>query len=168
MTSLPQRFTVYRIYDGDGALLYVGASRWFAARMRAHEVKAEWWETVATVTVEHHQDEASMAKAEQAAIATEDPIHNRRAQPYPKTRTAAEPEVALVIGLRIRAERRARGWTQKQLAEMVYLRSGVTVCQWEAGDRVPTRPTQHYLAQVFGIDHATLFAEVSEDAEEAA
>lgn len=68
---------VYRFYDTDGALLYVGMTCDFDNR-RAQHLSKLWWDEVdesRTVTEQHHtKDCAQMAEA--VAIAREQPRHN--------------------------------------------------------------------------------------------
>lgn len=73
-----RRHVVYRFFDKDGALLYVGVSWSLAARVTAHQSTQRWWNHVADIQIERHRnaDEAYAAEAE--AIRTEDPRYNRR------------------------------------------------------------------------------------------
>lgn len=69
---------VYRMYDADERLLYVGQSTRGLDRIQEHGRK-EWWKDVDIVTVEHFGGDADAAcQAEFDAIATEAPKFNRR------------------------------------------------------------------------------------------
>lgn len=67
---------VYRIYDADDNLLYVGCSIGLPSRISSHERFQEWWPEVARITVEHYEDRATALDHELLAIQTEHPQHN--------------------------------------------------------------------------------------------
>jgi len=67
---------LYRYYDADDNLLYVGIS--FSAVMRASQHRSDkgWWRRVDRMTVEHLPDRATAERLEMEAIKNESPIHN--------------------------------------------------------------------------------------------
>ena len=67
---------LYRCFDGDGQLLYVGIS-WSTKRFRQHKNGKSWWREVATISIEHYPTRRQALNAEREAIQTEDPIYNR-------------------------------------------------------------------------------------------
>lgn len=67
---------LYRYYDKDGTLLYVGISLNAIARATQHRVGAHWWANVANMTVEHYATREQAAHAEREAIAGEKPLYN--------------------------------------------------------------------------------------------
>ena len=67
---------LYRCFDRDGRLLYVGISLTTAYRMSQHRSVARWWDEVARVEIEKHPDRATALSAESAAIKSEEPAHN--------------------------------------------------------------------------------------------
>jgi len=67
---------LYRHYDADGALLYVGASGNSFRRLLEHERTKEWAEKVARIELEWFDDAVQAFMAEKAAIAAEKPLHN--------------------------------------------------------------------------------------------
>ena len=77
---LPEWFTrtaaVYRMFDAEGQLLYVGVTSTFGRRMHVHSERKEWWPLVVTLTVEQFGSREEADAAERLAIATEDPVHN--------------------------------------------------------------------------------------------
>lgn len=67
---------MYRMYDDDGALLYVGCSVQWPTRLDEHAAAKHWWENVANVRVEHFADWPDALRAEALALANEGPLHN--------------------------------------------------------------------------------------------
>lgn len=66
-----QRPTVYRLYNDDGDLVYLGASAWPRKRLLAHLRDGK---PATTVTVEFHRTTTAMARAEREALASETPL----------------------------------------------------------------------------------------------
>lgn len=73
---MSERTALYRWYDADGVLLYVGISVDVVRRAGQHEISKPWWVEVASATVRHFdsRDEALVAEAE--AIKAERPVYN--------------------------------------------------------------------------------------------
>lgn len=68
---------LYRFYDADGVLLYVGISLSAIQRASQHRAEKEWWSSVAHMDVERIDgDRAAAELAEREAIKTERPVHN--------------------------------------------------------------------------------------------
>lgn len=67
---------LYRHFDADGRLLYVGISLSAILRFEAHRTGSNWAQKVATITIEHFPTRAEALAAEVRAIRTELPIHN--------------------------------------------------------------------------------------------
>lgn len=67
---------VYRLYDADDNLLYVGVGVDPSTRWRAHREQKEWWRSVVKITIERHPTRVEALRAEQAAIVTEGPRYN--------------------------------------------------------------------------------------------
>jgi predicted GIY-YIG superfamily endonuclease len=78
---------LYRTYDADGCLLYVGISKSVMVRLSQHSRTASWFEKVATVTLEWFDSRAKAERAEIETIERENPLHNIS---Y-KCQNAAEP-----------------------------------------------------------------------------
>ena len=70
-------YVVYRAFDADGALLYVGCSGDVHKRIADHRKWAEWRHDAVRWTYQLYPDERSALAAEAAAITAEDPIYNR-------------------------------------------------------------------------------------------
>lgn len=67
---------LYRFYDADGVLLYVGISGRIRQRVKEHAAGASWFEVAARVDIQHLPNRKEAADAERAAIKAERPLHN--------------------------------------------------------------------------------------------
>lgn len=73
----PGRTALYRLFDKDGELLYVGIATNPETRWGQHSGDKAWWPQVASRAVEWHDTRAQAAKAEYEAIHAERPAHNQ-------------------------------------------------------------------------------------------
>jgi hypothetical protein len=67
---------LYRYWDAQGRLLYVGISRSAVARLISH-AKDDWHNQITRIDVEMHNDRPTALAAEQRAIIGERPLHNK-------------------------------------------------------------------------------------------
>jgi predicted GIY-YIG superfamily endonuclease len=68
--------SVYRLFDADDQLFYVGCSQDVGTRLSSHRSERDWFpEVVRTVVVAFSTREEALA-AELVAIRTEDPMYN--------------------------------------------------------------------------------------------
>lgn len=96
MSWPPGRTALYRLYDTDGALLYIGIACDLEARWSGHASTKAWWENVASRTVEWHDERELAEVAETAAIAAERPHYNVAKSPWaPKPRELGPDEMSL-------------------------------------------------------------------------
>ena len=68
--------TLYRFYDAEGALLYVGITKFFEPRLKQHYKNADWFFETASVTLEHYKTRQEVERAETRAIESESPRYN--------------------------------------------------------------------------------------------
>jgi len=68
--------TLYRYFDKESQLLYVGITGSLSSRQSQHLKKSVWFYLVATASYEHYELRADALRAESQAIKTENPIHN--------------------------------------------------------------------------------------------
>lgn len=68
--------TVYRLFDSEGCLLYVGATLNPFARFAGHRTDRPWFFDVASVTFEHFEKRIDALEAEARAIRDEKPRYN--------------------------------------------------------------------------------------------
>lgn len=78
--------TLYRLYDAEGDLLYVGISTRPMQRVREHSKGQTWWLEVASQSFEHFPSRPDAAAAELAAIRAEKPRYNKVGVVVPHTR----------------------------------------------------------------------------------
>lgn len=78
---------LYRFFDEDGTLLYIGITNNVWNRFKGHAKSQPWWELVATATFEHYGHRDALERAESLAIHQECPkynvIHNAAEKPDP-------------------------------------------------------------------------------------
>lgn len=70
------RTAVYRLFNSDGVLLYVGVARNPAERMKFHQQFKKWWAEVSDTTEEWFDNRALALDAEAVAIREESPLYN--------------------------------------------------------------------------------------------
>lgn len=74
---MSQQTTLYRVYDQAGLLLYVGISKNALKRFGEHSMSQPWWGDGTTVKMQHYPTRAEALAAEEAAIKSERPAHNK-------------------------------------------------------------------------------------------
>lgn len=70
-----RRTALYRLFDAQGVLLYVGIAFDPEARWKDH-VRKPWWPLVATKTVEWHETRLLALDAEADIVVSERPLYN--------------------------------------------------------------------------------------------
>ncbi len=80
------RTALYRFFDADGALLYVGITHDIEQRWAAHERDKPWWPQVAERPVEWFESRRLALQAELKAIREEAPVHNVTGKSWAETR----------------------------------------------------------------------------------
>jgi predicted GIY-YIG superfamily endonuclease len=85
------RTALYRFFDADGALLYVGITADVGQRWAAHERDKPWWPDVVTKTIEWHATRPAALAAELAAIKAEAPRYNVAGSPWAPGPRELEP-----------------------------------------------------------------------------
>ncbi|MET9676446.1 GIY-YIG nuclease family protein [Streptomyces sp. NPDC006482] len=72
---------VYRLYDADGALLYIGMTRNEASRWKDHRKEMLWWPEVTDKHLTWYDTRWQAWDAERLAIRTEGPRYNKSSWP---------------------------------------------------------------------------------------
>lgn len=68
---------LYRHFDKDDKLLYVGVSRSADFRLVQHQRESSWGPRIVRMTVEEFDSRVEAVKAERIAITSENPIYNQ-------------------------------------------------------------------------------------------
>ena len=69
-------YVLYRFYDVEHVLLYVGVTGKLSRRIKQHESTKSWWHKVASIKIERFPSQTDVFAAEKFAIVTEGPIYN--------------------------------------------------------------------------------------------
>lgn len=111
---------LYRYFDEDGSLLYVGVSYSAVKRLVGHKGAANWTSEIRSITIEKFEDRDLALRAESIAIKDEAPRHNKMSPeiqkfgpPAPTSRQAF---------LRDEAERSARIAVENAVTEANFAR----------------------------------------------
>lgn len=75
---MKRSFVLYRFYDAEDRLLYVGLTTNPGRRVEKHRSEKSWWEEVNRIEIEHFDDLSTLRMAERTAIESERPLHNIR------------------------------------------------------------------------------------------
>lgn len=78
-----RRTALYRLFDTEGRLLYVGIAFNPDSRWAGHSASKSWWTDVAEKRIEWHETRSAAVAAERAAIAAELPLYNKQDSPQP-------------------------------------------------------------------------------------
>lgn len=88
----PRRTAVYRFYDTDGSLLYVGVAVDPKARWYGHAQDKPWWPDVAVKEIEWFDGRSAAERAEIKAIQDERPRYNIHPTFWPKAAADVDPD----------------------------------------------------------------------------
>ena len=95
---------LYRFYDAEGALLYIGITNNPPARFRQHRGAKSWWDAVANIKLETFDSRRALEVAERGAIKSEKPKYNiamnrpstkSRNRPSPRSRVCSSCQIGL-------------------------------------------------------------------------
>jgi hypothetical protein len=91
--TVRKAYTLYRFWNSQGALLYVGMTGDPGTRWKHHSKGKAWWSDVDRVTVEHFESERELRDAETLAIVAETPRHNVAQTPLFRAATTSETTI---------------------------------------------------------------------------
>lgn len=77
MDKITLPFTLYRLYDKNEELLYIGKTINISMRISQHRYSKSWWEEVRSIGLTHFDSISELSRAERIAIKSEDPLYNR-------------------------------------------------------------------------------------------
>lgn len=83
---------LYRFFDTDGALLYVGITYDTEQRFASHKNSSPWWKDVAGQSIEWYDTRTLALAAESEAIKAEHPRHNVSGSPWAPGPRELNPE----------------------------------------------------------------------------
>lgn len=125
---------LYRFFDADGALLYVGITDCLGRRFRQHARRVSWWRAIARRTVILYATRAAALSAEDWAILSERPVHNVKGNSARRVGlpgmtgipwySRAAGRRRLQNGATIRCLREKDGYSQGALAEVLDITQG--------------------------------------------
>lgn len=140
---------LYRHYDAEGRLLYVGVTNNPDRRKAYHQAQSDWIGATVRVDVQWHQSRSIALAAEAKAICEENPIHNKHHADKVGAKFAE-------TGRRIKAFRVASGMSQTELAR--HLGFNVTqYANWETGIRRPSIEAAIVICDAFDVTLDWLF-----------
>lgn len=145
------RCALYRHFDADDQLLYVGISIRPGARLSEHLAGSHWADQIANVSLEWFDDIVSAFNAERAAILGEGPLHNRVGA---INADAAHP----ITAQRVRSLRAASEMTQADFAELIGA-SRAQLGNWETGMGRLSLNGALALREAFGVSLDWLYPE---------
>lgn len=136
---------LYRVFDHQGVLLYVGITGDMSARLRQHKEHFDWWPEVCSVHSESKDCRAHAAALERVAIRFEAPKYNRllvRDQ-------AATGDIKGVID----------AWPRRQDFAEAVGQPLANVHKWAQANRIPTKFHAATVAACQSAGHEDVTAE---------
>lgn len=95
----PNTIAVYRLFDEQGALLYVGQCMYPKRRFVAHAKDQKWWQEVACWRVEWWPSRTAAITEEARAIRSEHPRYNTQHQLVPRGGRGRMPGQGAMVDL---------------------------------------------------------------------
>jgi hypothetical protein len=89
-----ERTALYRLFDCEGRLLYIGIARNPEQRFKAHASTAPWWHLVARRDVEWYPTRSEARAEETKAIKADGPLYNRAGSETPMNVALDFPDLA--------------------------------------------------------------------------
>jgi len=153
--ELQTKYTVYRLYDADGNLLYVGTTNNLERRMASHRHDKQWWSDVADVETETVASATEAAEAERNQIHTLEPLHNaKHSGSYAEKR--ARYMSSSLSGMKLRHSRMRALLSHRELAILAGL-SPTTVLKLENTEVSTPHPrTIRKLIDALGVEPSEL------------
>ena len=71
-----QQTALYRHFDAEGILLYIGIALSPVQRLRKHRDESTWFDRIASITIERFPTREEAKQAESVAIKSERPLFN--------------------------------------------------------------------------------------------
>ena len=136
-------FELYRHFDKEGTLLYVGMSGLSIKRLLNHKANSKWFKDIATVTIEHYQDKNTCAVAEREAIKKELPPNN--------STDGKAPRIWITMGMS-KFSFWVRLFTPARLAKELNIKKR-KANSWENGDTIPS---DNFKIKIVGLSNGVI------------
>jgi hypothetical protein len=101
MNHSNEKTTLYRYFDSEGQLLYVGITKNPFDRQSYHAANQPWWQDVFAATYTHFENRADALKAEAFSIGTELPKYNKQGPVLP---AQLRPHLMQIIAMDLQDE----------------------------------------------------------------
>ena len=88
--------TLYRFFDANGDLLYVGITNSPPRRFQQHKTDKDWWHEVASITLAEYPTRTDLMNAEREAVKSESPRYNKMLQAN-GSQTASTPSQSITL-----------------------------------------------------------------------
>ena len=110
---------LYRHYDKNGKLLYVGISFSFLKRLHEHKKHSVWFANIASTTREIFATRQEAIEAEQKEIKNEKPVYNKQWNSCDKTPSEViqKPEIDIKSNNETKTEKPIFKFTKEELDE---------------------------------------------------
>jgi hypothetical protein len=139
---------LYRHFNADNELLYVGIAISPIARTKWHRSLSPWYPQIRTIKIDVLPDRDTALAAERAAILAEVPKYNIHHMPRAPRNQMSRQEAAVLANKAAAAKKRAE--TMEKLPPAVPL--------WR--DTKPDRPTTEEISAQVGLSAKTLYSEL--------
>lgn len=90
---------LYRHFNSEGVLLYVGISLNAVNRTKQHGKVSKWYEEISTITIQHYPNRKEAIEAEGIAVKSEGPLYNIQLRPKPEKHRKYRASKATDIGV---------------------------------------------------------------------
>jgi transcriptional regulator with XRE-family HTH domain/predicted GIY-YIG superfamily endonuclease len=132
------RTALYRFFDAEDVLLYIGITDNTARRWNAHKGDKSWWPDVARKAVEWYDNQQDAADVEWRAIRAEQPLHNIAHRTHRRERVIVTAETAGQSVWWDYVKDVTRGAQQSEIAEKTGI-TATTISRWKTAAH-GTRP----------------------------
>lgn len=127
---------LYRHFDKEGTLLYVGESLSFSKRTKDHERGSDWFGDITNITIEKFDSKKSALKAEVQAIKKENPKFNIQHNKYSSLGISNYKPLCFTGTFKELID--SKGLTPKEVQKICHVRSLKTVYNWINNDSAKT------------------------------
>lgn len=128
---------LYRHFDEQGNLLYIGISLSTISRLAQHKNGSAWYEDIRRVEIERHPNRRAALRAERKAIIAEKPIHNiahNCADEKPDTKKSAQDFIQVDRSRLINLLISQYWYTEQQAREVLGCSGPEVIALFESGD----------------------------------